>query len=111
MKKSDLKIAIIGLGYVGLPLAVELGKNFPTLGFDIKESRVKELLEGKDSTKEVTSEELANSPHLQFSSDARSLQGYNFFIIAVPTPIDRHKQPNLRPLQGASTLEIGRAHV
>jgi len=104
MKKANLKIAIIGLGYVGLPLAVELGKNFPTLGFDIKEARVKELLEGKDSTKEVTPEELTNSPHLQFSSDSKSLQDYNFFIIAVPTPIDRHKQPNLRPLQGASTL-------
>lgn len=104
MKKADLKIAIIGLGYVGLPLAVELGKNFPTLGFDIKEARVKELLNGHDSTKEVTSEGLANSPHLQFSSDSKSLQDYNFFIIAVPTPIDRHKQPNLRPLQGASTL-------
>jgi len=108
MKTEDLKIAIIGLGYVGLPLAVELGKKHQTLGFDIKEARVEELLNGDDSTKEVTPEELTNSPHLQFSFDADSLQEYNFFIIAVPTPIDRHKQPNLRPLQGASTL-VGRA--
>ena len=90
------KIALIGLGYVGLPLAVEFGKKFETLGFDIKESRVKELLNGEDSTQEVTSEDLAKSTHLQFSHQAESLKDYNFYIIAVPTPIDRHKQPNLR---------------
>lgn len=104
MKISDIKIAIIGLGYVGLPLAVELGKKYPTLGFDIKEARIKELLRGTDSTREVTPEDLAQSPHLQFSSQEESLREYNFYIIAVPTPIDRHKQPNLRPLQGASSL-------
>ncbi len=108
MKTKDLKIAIIGLGYVGLPLAVELGRKHQTLGFDIKEARVEELLNGNDSTREVTPEELTNSPHLQFSFDADNLQEYNFFIIAVPTPIDRHKQPNLRPLQGASSL-VGKA--
>ncbi len=108
MKTEDLKIAIIGLGYVGLPLAVELGKKYQTLGFDIKEARIEELLSGQDSTKEVTSEELTSSPHLHFSVDADSLLEYNFFIIAVPTPIDRHKQPNLRPLQGASSL-VGKA--
>ncbi len=104
MKISDIKIAIIGLGYVGLPLAVELGKSFKTLGFDIKEARVKELLNGKDSTREVTPEDLANSSNLQFSFQEKDLKEYNFYIIAVPTPIDKHKQPNLRPLQGASSL-------
>lgn len=104
MQISDIKIAVIGLGYVGLPLAVELGKNYPTLGFDIKEARVQELLEGKDSTREVSPEDLADSPHLQFSSRKEDLKAYNFYIIAVPTPIDRHKQPNLRPLEGASSL-------
>ncbi|MDA3971220.1 MAG: nucleotide sugar dehydrogenase, partial [Desulfobulbaceae bacterium] len=104
MKISDVKIAIIGLGYVGLPLAVELGKKYPTLGFDIKEERIKELLSGKDSTREVTPEDLAQPPHLQFSAQEESLKEYNFYIIAVPTPIDRHNQPNLRPLQGASSL-------
>ncbi|AGF78371.1 nucleotide sugar dehydrogenase [Desulfocapsa sulfexigens DSM 10523] len=107
MQISEIKIAVIGLGYVGLPLAVELGKNYPTLGFDIKEARVQELLEGRDSTREVTPEDLANNPQLQFSSQEEDLKAYNFYIIAVPTPIDRHKQPNLRPLQGASSL-VGR---
>ncbi len=108
MKTEDLKIAIIGLGYVGLPLAVELGKKYQTLGFDIKVARVEELLSGQDSTKEVTSKELMNSPYLQFSFNSDELLRCNFFIIAVPTPIDRHKQPNLRPLQGASSL-VGKA--
>ena len=110
MKISDIKIAIIGLGYVGLPLAVELGKSFKTLGFDIKEARVKELLNGKDSTREVTPEDLANSSNLQFSFQEKDLKEYNFYIIAVPTPIDKHKQPNLRPLQGASSL-VGKVYL
>lgn len=104
MKLSDLHIAIIGLGYVGLPLAVELGKKFPTIGFDIKESRVQELQNGHDATREVAPEELNNSPKLRFSSTPDDLKGCNFFIIAVPTPIDKHKQPNLNPLKGASSL-------
>lgn len=107
---SDIKIAVIGLGYVGLPLAVELGKKYPTLGFDIKEARVQELLGGKDSTKEVTSEDLAQAGQLQFSHLGKDLQECNFYIIAVPTPIDKHKQPDLSPLQGASTL-IGRVLI
>ena len=104
MELSDLKIAVIGLGYVGLPLAVELGKKYQTLGFDIKKTRVDELLGGKDSTKEVTSDDLSQSTYLQFSYQKESLKDYNFYIIAVPTPIDKHKQPNLRPLEGASSL-------
>ena len=108
MKISDLNIAIIGLGYVGLPLAVELGRKFPTIGFDVKISRIQELRNGQDSTREVAPEDLSNSPHLQFSSAPEDLKDSNFFIVAVPTPIDRHKQPNLRPLEGASSL-VGKA--
>ncbi len=108
MKLTDLNIAIIGLGYVGLPLAVELGKKYTTLGFDIKEARIKELQSGQDSTLEVSTYELQNSPSLTFSNDATRLKQCNFYIIAVPTPIDTNKQPNLRPLQGASSL-VGKA--
>ncbi len=104
MKTSDIKIAIIGLGYVGLPLAVELGKKYPTLGFDIKKTRINELLKGHDSTREVTSDDLTSSTQLQFSDQAERLKEYNFYIIAVPTPIDKHKQPNLYPLKSASSL-------
>ena len=108
MKMTDLNIAIIGLGYVGLPLAVELGRKFPTIGFDVKKSRVQELRNGHDSTREVASEDLNNSPKLTFSSTPENLKHCNFFIVAVPTPIDKHKQPNLRPLEGASSL-VGKA--
>ena len=108
MKINDLNIAIIGLGYVGLPLAVELGRKFPTIGFDIKKPRVQELLSGHDSTREVAPEDLSNSPQLRFSSEPEDLKDCNFFIVAVPTPIDKHKQPNLRPLEGASSL-VGKA--
>ncbi len=104
---NNIKIAVIGLGYVGLPLAVELGKKYPTLGFDIKEARVMELFNGIDSTKEVSSEGLSQASYLQFSHLEEELQDYNFFIIAVPTPIDKHKQPDLGPLRGASSL-VGR---
>ncbi|MCI5144094.1 MAG: nucleotide sugar dehydrogenase, partial [Candidatus Electrothrix sp. AR3] len=104
---ENIKIAVIGIGYVGLPLAVELGKKYPTLGFDIKKSRIEELNNGFDSTKEVTSEELAQAKELVFTDQEKSLQECNFFIISVPTPIDKHKQPDLQPLKGASKL-VGR---
>lgn len=108
MKISDnIKIAVIGLGYVGLPLAVELGKKYPTLGFDIKKTRVQELREGVDSTREVSPEDFAKAGLLQFSHLEENLKDSNFYIIAVPTPIDKHKQPDLRPLKGASSL-VGR---
>jgi UDP-N-acetyl-D-galactosamine dehydrogenase len=101
---QDFKIAIIGLGYVGLPLAVELGKQYPTLGFDVKERRVKELKKGLDSTREVESADFKAATNLQFSSSEEDLRNCNFYIIAVPTPIDKHKRPDLSPLQGASSL-------
>lgn len=105
---DEVKVAIIGLGYVGLPLAVEFGKKYKTLGFDIDQARIEELKAGKDHTLEVSSEELALSNKLEFSSDANHLSSANYFIITVPTPIDKVNRPDLTPLQKASET-VGRA--
>ena len=102
--RKPKQIAIIGLGYVGLPLAVEFGKQYPTLGFDVKEARVAALREGNDATGEVSPEELAAARHLEFSTDAARLAEADVYIVAVPTPIDRHRQPDLGPLIAASEL-------
>lgn len=104
---NDTKIAIIGLGYVGLPLAIEFGKVYKTIGFDINESRIKELLAGKDSTLEVTSNELKDSKMLSYTSEPSDIQKCNIFIITVPTPIDEFKKPDLIPLESASKI-VGR---
>jgi len=98
----DNKIAIIGLGYVGLPLAIEFGKVFETIGFDVNELRIKELLAGKDSTLETTPTELKEAQLLNFTSNPEGIQNSNIFIITVPTPIDEYKKPDLRPLENAS---------
>ena len=100
---SELKIAVIGLGYVGLPLAVEFGKKVPVVGFDIHQQRIDELKSGQDHTLEVSSEELAQSAHLTYSANLEDLKDCNFFIVTVPTPIDEFKQPDLTPLVKAST--------
>lgn len=97
-------IGIIGLGYVGLPLAVAFGQKHPTIGFDINEKRVSELLKGHDRTKEVTAEELSASKELQVTASSEVLKNANFFIVTVPTPIDDSKRPDLTPLIKASTL-------
>ena len=102
IKKQDFKIAIIGLGYVGLPLAVEFGKKFKTVGFDINEIRIKELLDCNDSTKEVSRNEIMDSKSLVFSSKIDAIKNSNIFIVTVPTPIDVHKNPDLTPLINAS---------
>ncbi|MHA8074796.1 nucleotide sugar dehydrogenase [Aquirufa sp. HETE-40SA] len=102
------RIAIIGLGYVGFPLAVEFGKNLPTLGFDIDTSRIAELNKGFDRTQEVTAEQLKTSVSLTFSSNAADLSTCNTFIVTVPTPIDHFKKPDLSPLLKASEM-IGKA--
>jgi UDP-N-acetyl-D-glucosamine/UDP-N-acetyl-D-galactosamine dehydrogenase len=99
---SDARIGIVGLGYVGLPLAVEFGKHFPTIGFDIKEHRIAELKRGADSTLETTSEELRAAKKLTYSADKTSLAGCNTFIVTVPTPVDKVNRPVLTPLKGAS---------
>lgn len=99
---NDIKIAVIGLGYVGLPLAVEFGKYRPVIGFDINAKRIGELSSGIDHTLEVSAEELAQATELSYSSDMNALKECNFFIVTVPTPIDDYKQPDLTPLIKAS---------
>lgn len=105
---QDTRIAILGLGYVGLPLAAEFGKHFPTVGFDINKARLEELQGGVDSTLEVSSDELAEATLLTYSAEIGALQECNVFIVTVPTPINEHKQPDLTPLLKASAV-IGKA--
>jgi UDP-N-acetyl-D-galactosamine dehydrogenase len=100
-------IAVIGLGYVGFPLAVEFGKLYPTLGFDIDQARIAELQRGFDRTQEVSEAQLATAVSLRFSSQAEDLRVCNTFIVTVPTPIDHFKKPDLSPLVKASEM-IGR---
>jgi UDP-N-acetyl-D-galactosamine dehydrogenase len=99
---SDTRIGIIGLGYVGLPLAIEFGKQYPTIGFDLKQERIDELGAGQDSTREVTPEELAQAERLEFTSNASDLADCNVYIVTVPTPIDAHKRPDFSFLKNAS---------
>jgi UDP-N-acetyl-D-galactosamine dehydrogenase len=102
LEENNLVIGIIGLGYVGLPLAVEFGKKYPTIGFDINANRIKELESGKDSTLEVEPEELKHAAKLKYTSELDQIAECDVYIVTVPTPIDEYKQPDLRPLQGAS---------
>jgi len=99
---NNTQIGIIGLGYVGLPLAVEFGKQYPTIGLDLKEDRIKQLMAGEDSTCEVSSEEMAEATQLSFSSTPEELASCNVYIVTVPTPIDSHNRPDLSYLEGAS---------
>ena len=101
---KEKKIAVIGLGYVGLPLAVEFGKKYSTLGFDINQKRISELSEGYDRTLESNKEEIEASKGLSFSSAIQDLPNYNIFIVTVPTPIDQFKAPDLTPLLRASEM-------
>lgn len=101
---ENIKIGIIGLGYVGLPLAVEFGKKFPTLGFDINQKRIDDLMTGHDFTLEVTNDELKESTNLTYSCTPEDLVSCNIYIVTVPTPIDKHKQPDLTPLVKASEM-------
>src|SRR5262245_4607284 len=96
------KIGIIGLGYVGLPLAVEFGKKIDVVGFDINIERIDELKRGYDRTREVEETELKASDKLKFSYDLADLKSVIYFIITVPTPVDDFKKPDLRPLEYAS---------
>ncbi len=97
------KIAVIGLGYVGLPLAVEFGKKYKTIGFDINDKRINQLKEGYDLTKEVEIEELQLADQLSFTSDSEALREANIFVVTVPTPIDKNRRPDLGPLLTASS--------
>lgn len=99
---NDIKLAVIGLGYVGLPLAVEFGRQRPVVGFDINQTRVDELKAGNDFTLEITQEELKAAKYLNFTTSTDDIRGCNCYIVTVPTPIDKHKRPNLTPLLKAS---------
>lgn len=100
---SDMKtIAVIGLGYVGLPLAVEFGKSRPVIGFDVNAGRIDALRTGQDATQEVSEDELTGAEHLTFTTDTADLAAASIYIVTVPTPIDAHKRPDLTPLIKAS---------
>ena len=99
---KNKKIALIGLGYVGLPLAVEFGKKRVVVGFDINQSRINNLKNGVDSTLETTSEELKDAVHLSYTTNLEDIKDCTIFIVTVPTPIDKHKRPDLTPLEKSS---------
>ena len=102
MNAKDTRIAVIGLGYVGLPLAVEFGKRYLTTGFDINRSRIAALISGHDSTLEVDTAALESAAHLSYTTDVDKLKTCNIYIVTIPTPIDIHKRPDLSPLEKAS---------
>jgi UDP-N-acetyl-D-galactosamine dehydrogenase len=102
MKLEELKLAVVGLGYVGLPLAVEFGRIRPVVGFDINRRRIDQLRAGEDVTLETSREELAAARHLAFTTEVADLQECNCYIVTVPTPIDEHNRPDLTPLLRAS---------
>jgi len=102
MNLNEIKVAIIGLGYVGLPLAVEFGRTRPVVGFDINQKRIDELQLGQDFTLETTAEELHAAEYLSFTTDIENLRSSNCFIVTVPTPVDQYKRPDLTPLLKAS---------
>jgi len=104
---KEERIAIIGLGYVGLPLAIEFGKIYQTIGFDTNKSRIDELVEGKDSTREVPMQELKESTMLSYTSNVDDIEDCNIYIVTVPTPIDKLNNPNLEPLKNAS-MAVGK---
>ncbi len=108
MNASNKKIAVIGLGYVGLPLAVEFGKHRPVVGFDIKEDRIAELRSGRDSTLEVAPDDLKKAQHLQYSHNAQDLVDCSLFIVTVPTPVDHVNRPDMTPLIKSSQT-VGKA--
>src|SRR5215471_6650134 len=99
---SNATIAVIGLGYVGLPLAVEFGKKFTTIGFDLSEPKITAYRKGYDPTGEVSTEALRAASRLTFTSDASELKKADFVVVAVPTPVDEAHQPDFTPLLGAS---------
>jgi len=102
VKLENIKLSIVGLGYVGLPLAVEFGRKRSVVGFDINQRRIDELKVGKDFTLETTQEELAAAKHLSFTTNIEDIRTCNCYIVTVPTPIDEHKRPDLTPLIKAS---------
>ncbi len=108
IKLNDVRIGVIGLGYVGLPLAIEFGKKYPTVGFDINSARIDELRQGRDSTREASPEELADSKQLSFTCNTDDIRSCNVYVITVPTPINSAHRPVLAPLEKASEI-VGKA--
>ena len=104
MNVKNRKIAIVGLGYVGLPLAIEFGKKHKVIGYDIKEDRIKELLSANDSTLEASSEEIQSAIYLNFTSNIEDIKDCNIYIVTVPTPINSEKKPDLTPLINATEM-------
>lgn len=104
MNNDNIKIAVIGQGYVGLPLAIEFGKKYDTIGFDINSKRIEELKNGQDHTKEASKEQLNSATHLSFHSNLKAIKNCNVYIVTVPTPIDAFKTPDLKPLKSASKM-------
>ncbi|KXK36604.1 MAG: UDP-glucose/GDP-mannose dehydrogenase family protein, partial [Nitrosomonas europaea] len=102
MQFQDIRLAVVGLGYVGLPLAVEFGRKRSVVGFDINQRRIDELKNGNDFTLETTREELAAAKYLTYTTNIDDLRDCNCYIVTVPTPIDEHKRPDLTPLIKAS---------
>lgn len=102
--KDKIKVAVIGLGYVGLPLAIEIGKKYLTKGYDVNKKRIAELKKNKDSTKELTSNHIKKSKKIKFTDNVNDIKFCNFYIIAVPTPIDKKKKPNLMMLKSATKM-------
>jgi len=107
MSLDDVKLAVIGLGYVGLPLAAEFGKKRSVVGFDVNKERISELEAGSDRTLELSRDELMAAKYLSFSTDINALRECNLFIVTVPTPIDAYKRPDLTLLVRASRLLVG----
>lgn len=101
---ENIKLGMIGLGYVGLPLAVEFGKKYPTMGFDINAARINELQAGHDHTLEVSEDELKEAVYLTYTASTEDIRSCNVYIVTVPTPINEYKQPDLSPLEKASAL-------
>ena len=99
---SEIKLCVVGLGYVGLPLAIEFGKKFPTTGYDLNSKRISELSDRSDHTNEITSIEFEEAKFLSFTNDINTIADSNIYIITVPTPIDQNKEPDLLPLISAS---------
>ena len=108
IQNGTITVGVVGLGYVGLPLAVEYGKKFDTVGFDVKKSRLEMLRNGVDVTLETSSEDLKAASKLKYTDDLNDLKDRDIIIVAVPTPVDQYNRPDLTPLYGASET-VGKA--
>ena len=104
MKFKKKTIGIVGIGYVGLPLAVAFGKKQRVIGFDINKKRVNELISGYDNTNEIDKKNLKNLKYVKFSNDISDLKSCNIYIVTVPTPVDKKNKPNLKPLLNATKI-------